>query len=82
MNRVVWSPKAVDELSAAVVGVGPGAVAHLVRTLEDQLLCPGRGHPEPDEVKELFQEHLRVVYRLTGVGTTIEVLEVRPRGSR
>jgi hypothetical protein len=79
-NRVLWSPEAASELSAAVLSEGPDEVAHLVWSLENRPLRTGWGRPDPDAVMELYVQHLSVVYRLTGAGTAIEVLEVRRKG--
>jgi hypothetical protein len=76
-NRVVWTDAAASELSAAVLSDGPGEVAQLVWSLENRPLRTGWGRPEAEELMELYVHHLCAVYRLTGAGTVIEVLEVR-----
>ena len=79
-NRVVWTDAAARVLSSAVLNEGPGEVAHLVAQLENKPLRPGWGRPDAEERMELYVDHLCAVYRLTGAGTTIEVLEVRRKG--
>ncbi|GAB2650843.1 hypothetical protein [Kribbella swartbergensis] len=76
-NRLVWAPEAVAELDAALFSDGPDDVDCLVRMLENRPMPTGWGRPDQDEVLVLHGGALDAVYRLVGVGTTLEILELR-----